>query len=372
MHAAELHVVHGVCYALFAYDVGFAIDLATCAQRLTALPPQARISLKHRAPAYFAYRPAPLRVTQEASAISVGDYHSGPQVDVVLYDFGAISLTYHIPLHDCVLSQLIALSEALDDHPLLLQDARQRVEALLTAVDGAIQRPHIADGVEDYALFHLMAVGTPCASAALYTTYAQDVAQMLRAERATFSEQEVQEVMSHRIAFSHSDVTIIDWHAALLFDQEADDVRAVLEFANVELLEMRSLDEQLDDALDQAYDAMGHRPRPRRRRPWATRADLQRVAQMQVDSAILFEGVNNALKLIGDQYLARVYRLTAQRFHLAEWDASILRKLQTLESIYQKMVDRTTQRRMEVLEWIIIVLIAVSIVLPFVTSVPWH
>jgi len=28
-------------------------------------------------------------------------------------------------------------------------------------------------------------------------------------------------------------------------------------------------------------------------------------AQWQVDSAILFEGVNNALKLLGDQYLAR-------------------------------------------------------------------
>jgi hypothetical protein len=47
-------------------------------------------------------------------------------------------------------------------------------------------------------------------------------------------------------------------------------------------------------------------------------ADLHRVAQMQVDSAMLFEGVNNALKLLGDQYLARVYRLASQRFHLEE------------------------------------------------------
>ena len=50
---------------------------------------------------------------------------------------------------------------------------------------------------------------------------------------------------------------------------------------------------------------------------------LRDVSQWQVDSAILFEGVNNVLKLLGDQYLARVYRLAAQRFHLTEWDASI-------------------------------------------------
>jgi len=62
-----------------------------------------------------------------------------------------------------------------------------------------------------------------------------------------------------------------------------------------------------------------------------------------------------------------VYRLVSGRFHLAEWDASILRKLQTLESIYQKMSDFVGTRRMEILEWIIILLITVSIVLPFFT-----
>jgi uncharacterized Rmd1/YagE family protein len=76
--------------------------------------------------------------------------------------------------------------------------------------------------------------------------------------------------------------------------------------------------------------------------------------------------VNNALKLIGDQYLARVYKLAGDRLHLPQWDASILRKLQTVDSIYQKMNDEQQARRMEVLEWIIIVLIALSIGLAFV------
>jgi hypothetical protein len=98
----------------------------------------------------------------------------------------------------------------------------------------------------------------------------------------------------------------------------------------------------------------------------SARNDLQGVAQMRVDSAVLFEGVNNVLKLLGDQYLSRAYRLASQRFHLAEWDAGILRKLQTLESIYEKMADQVTNRRMEVLEWIIIVLIALSIVLSLI------
>jgi uncharacterized Rmd1/YagE family protein len=45
-----------------------------------------------------------------------------------------------------------------------------------------------------------------------------------------------------------------------------------------------------------------------------------------------------------------------------------MRKLQTLESIYGKMSDRAGTRRMELLEWIIIVLIAISIALSFVPT----
>jgi hypothetical protein len=141
----------------------------------------------------------------------------------------------------------------------------------------------------------------------------------------------------------------------------------VLEFANVELLEMRFLDRRLDDALGLAYDRLSKRSR---RWPQFSLhpAGLRDISQWQVDSAILFEGVNNVLKLLGDQYLARLYRLAAQRFHLTEWDASILRKLEILEGIYQKISDQVVSRRMEVLEWIIIMLFVISIILPFVSQ----
>src|SRR5206468_4360360 len=134
----------------------------------------------------------------------------------------------------------------------------------------------------------------------------------------------------------------------------------------------RYLDQQLDVALEQAYEALPRQTWWRLALPGASGPDLRRIGTLQVESAVLFEGVNNALKLLGDQYLARVYRLVSERFHLADWDASILRKLETLESIYQKMSDFAGTRRMEALEWIIIVLITLSIVLPLVTGEPVH
>jgi uncharacterized Rmd1/YagE family protein len=58
--------------------------------------------------------------------------------------------------------------------------------------------------------------------------------------------------------------------------------------------------------------------------------------------------------------------LVNKRFHLDEWDTSILRKLQTLESIYEKISNQATNRRMEILEWVIIILIAASLGLEFI------
>jgi hypothetical protein len=136
-------------------------------------------------------------------------------------------------------------------------------------------------------------------------------------------------------------------------------------------MEMRYLDHRVDNALTLAYETLSKRPW--KRFPFGSDpAELQRVAQWQVDSAVLFEGVNNSLKLLGDQYLARLYRTAADRFHLAEWDATILRKLETLDGIYSKISDLVTARRMELLEWIIIILIAVSIALPFFVSFSGH
>jgi hypothetical protein len=93
--------------------------------------------------------------------------------------------------------------------------------------------------------------------------------------------------------------------------------------------------------------------------------DLAEISQLQADAAVLFEGVDNALKLLGDQYLARLYRAASERFHLPQWDAAIERKIRVLDGIYEKLATRTSSRRFELLEVVIIVLIALSSLLPF-------
>jgi hypothetical protein len=367
----DLSISQGTCYLLFAYDVARAIDLDQAERHVVAMKQREVWKHGRRAPKYFAYQPPPLRITQDVPPMAIGDYRSRPSVDLVLYDFGAVSVAYTIPLKG-PFSGLLTLSNDLYEATSLLTDSRTHVERLVAVISSAVSKPNIANFVEDYVIYHIEAFEGQHDIDDLCTRYAQDIAQILRAETQSLSQQEVMDALAYRLSFGVDDVTIVDWNAGLVVDREGDDVRTVLEFANVELLELRYLDRSLDDALERSYQALTLPRRASRLGLGGFSTDRDHVARMQVDSALLFEGVNNALKLVGDQYLSRVYRMVSQRFHSAEWDAGILRKLQTLESIYEKMADQATTRRMEVLEWIIIILIAISIILPLLPGEYGH
>jgi len=366
-----LSIERGTCWVMFAYDIGMTIDLNACERGIAQNIHRQTIHHKRRAPQYFEYDPPPLRLTQVGEPVVIGEYRTTDPVEILIFDFGTVSVTYAIPLAGSM-SNLRNLSNELYGNVSLADDARQRVRNLMEVIRPAINRPSLADVVEDYAIFQIESCSPLTPASQVLSGNGQLLAQILRAESSPLSEDEVKDALACRLSFGQSDLLIVDWNAAILFDTGAEDVRAVLEFANVELLEMRYLDDKLDDALDESYIKLTQGGGDDSLRGSLRARQMRRVAQLQVDSAVLFEGVNNALKLLGDQFLARVYRAASQRLHLNEWDTSIIRKLQTLESIYQKMTDRHAQRRMEVLEWIIIILIAISILIPFLPGLPGH
>ncbi len=367
----NFHIQDGRCIAVFAYDVGASIQIEEAEQRITAIKERGRIKRKRPAPEYFDYHPPPLRITQELEPISLGAHHTLRTVDTVLYDFGALMVTYQIPLAGPFAS-LLPLSEVLYENVQLLEGTFLHIQSLMNTLGPAIEKPNISELVEDYAIFHIFSTQPALDLSEFVNQHATLLSQILRCEDQPLSDQEIHDATTSQIAFGTQDLTLIDWNAALMIGQEMDDVRAVLEFANVELVERRFLDHQLDEALDEAYGTLTQEQRNRFRWPGSSDANLRRIARMQVDSAILFERVTNTLKLFGDQYLARVSRLTSQRFHLQSWDTSILRKLDTLDNLYDKMSGQTGNRRMEILEWIIIILIAISILLPFIPGFPGY
>lgn len=355
----------GRCVLLHAFDVAHGVDLDEAERLISGATGRVAVRHTRKAPPYFEYSPAPLRLTRAAPALQLGAFRTAPAVEMVVFDFGAISVRFRIDF-DGPAQTLLDLAEAVFDSAAVREEARRQAEALLALLGRAARQPRMDHTTEDYAVFHVGALADGRAPAALLHERPALLAQVLRCERQEMSDDEQRDALACRLSYGRGDAMLVDWNAAMVLDPDAEEAVTVLEFANVELLEMRILDDRLDDQLEEAYRTLTEQEG--RRRWWILppRAGaLTRIGRLQVDSALLFENVNNALKLIGDQYLARLYRMTATRFHLPERDETIGRKLRTLESIYEKLSDHQAGVRADLLEWIIILLIALSIVLPF-------
>ena len=100
-------------------------------------------------------------------------------------------------------------------------------------------------------------------------------------------------------------------------------------------------------------------------------ASLPDLGQAQVELTALkheaeatwrAERVENALKIIGDAYYARLYRGAAGRLGLKDWQLQIDSKLQSINEMYRFFTDQAQAARSEFLEAVVIFLIGVEIV----------
>jgi hypothetical protein len=365
-------ITKGWAHVYFAFDIGFWINLDEADRLIVAEKERTRIQSKKRMSKYFHMAPLPIRITRgcEPMELAGGQFKTKDVIEALLFDFGSVSVGFKIPLPGKNLQNLLELSEALFDNTALKSHARQVVGQILQDIAPAVTKPNIADAVEDYVIFQVEEFSPTLHVERVVGDFADALACILRAEKAPLSAEEVDDVRAHRISYGRADVTFVDWNSSFIYGKDAEDLCAVLEYANVALLEFSHLDRQLDAALEQFYQYLT--PKKTGLLGWPLRSRkpaLRKIGQFQIDSALLFESVTNTLKLFDDIFLVRLYHITTKRFGLGAWDTSINRKLNTVESIYRKIYDAESTRRMEILEWVIILLIAVSI---WVSFLPGH
>src|SRR5262249_47028622 len=147
----------------------------------------------------------------------------------------------------------------------------------------------------------------PLIAEELITRFRAPLAQTLRFETSPLSRSQVDEALSQGISYYENDLALVDWNAAIIYDRDYEDTASVLELLNVELLEARYIDDQLDRRIaDYGILAQGRAELPvPLRRPY--KRVIQDLGELRVESTLLSERVGNALKLVGDLYLARLY-----------------------------------------------------------------
>jgi hypothetical protein len=347
----------------FAFDLGYAIDLDRARPMLQGQ--SASLPRRRRTPESIRYRPEPLRVALDVTGLTLPQparIEDGPRAELSLFDFGAISLGVSFRIR-ATASELRSIAGELADSAPVTTAARIVLEPWLERIKSVVVDYEPSMLSEEYVLFIFDEIqpGWLDANRAW-------IASLVRLEPAALSESETQEATRLNLSYAPNDLVVLDWAAGLIADSQCADTIQVIEFANVQLLEYRHIDDRLDDRLEAAYQLIrrveGRRPR---RVPWRLHADAVRnVRELEIEATSLFERVDNGLKLVGDQYLSRVFGMASQRFHLEDWQKSIRRKLETVGDVYDLLTQQASGTRLEILEIVVILLIALEIVLAFV------
>lgn len=350
-----------------AFDWGDELDLGQAAR----LAPAAVRALprRPRTPTSFAYRPAPLHFTLDPVPLSLPTLGAvaPASAEATTFDFAGVSVALRLPV-TLAAADLTALAGGLadaDTSAAVVRAARAAVAPLHAKLLPALQRPEwTADLWEEYFVF-AFAPGRPFDPPALLADRAAWLAGLLRLEDQPLSHEEAAEALRLALRYGPADLFVADWAAAVLLDDApaCNETLQTIEFANLQLLEFRHIDDRLDQNLGRAYRLIHETGRGRLSAFRGYHGPLRVLSELKVEAAGLFERTGNVLKLIGDPYLARVYRLLAARFHLREWERSIQRKLDVIESVYRAVADQTAAARSEFLELVVIGLILLEVLL---------
>ncbi|MFW9968659.1 MAG: hypothetical protein ACFFDF_00565 [Candidatus Odinarchaeota archaeon] len=150
------------------------------------------------------------------------------------------------------------------------------------------------------------------------------------------SKNQINKTLERQFSFLKDDVVIFDFDRGLLIDPNFDyeDILLVVEIANYQLLELRTLDKLLDRRLAIAEEDIRKFYFKSRNIFERFKRKVGRLIRLRYDLLFLLENIENVSKLIGDYYLAEIYSSLSNLFQLKEWSNSIRHRLETIENIY--------------------------------------
>ncbi|MEM2974565.1 MAG: hypothetical protein QW112_03005 [Candidatus Micrarchaeia archaeon] len=360
-----MKIKEGSIYIYYIFDVASEIHLEKLEKIMGRKPVESQIECAKVTPKYVKYARAPYLLKFGKKALEVEGKKYEFEVSAKLFEFGVISIRMTLP-YSGDLENLEELSKDFSGNLMLEKEATKYVDRIKKEISDAIFKPMDKYFIEDYMIFQVKDFDKPVTAKELLKDKKNTLARILRSEgKVDLSPEETERSLNSNLSYFPDDLVIVDWNAAFVYDPRVSwDTLDVLEYANMELLELMAYDSILDKEMDATYDASTAKRGPLLiLSPFSSA--IHRLEETKLDVIQITEKVENALKLVGDQYLAKVYSAAADAFFLNEWKTSVRRKLEILDSIYSTLYNKVQTERMVVLETLIVILIVFETIVAF-------
>jgi hypothetical protein len=346
-------------HVLRQIDVGDSIDLERAAKTFEERARRADPS-KVAAGTGVVLRSEPLELTLDRA--DVGPF--GADVRARLFDFGVVAIRFTISISETPGVALVdfagRLAEASGSFDAKAREIWRQLAGEIAKAIVPWEEREAVQLMEDFTVFVLASVphGDMPPEAVL--------AHLLSGEprERKLAPAMVQELMRRAIRYYEDDLVIVDYDGAVIIDQD-DGTKLVdiFEVASAQLLELRFYEGMLSRALQKLL----HDVRMARTAVWLLRSPFRqlahRAAVLALELGELSDRLERAITLKGDTYSVQVYREAASRFRLAEADASVQEKMQTIGRVSEVLGHEIHTRRDLLLEVLVILLIAFEVLM---------
>lgn len=344
------------------YDIGKEIDIRRLETALARSYYTARANFQRIKPKSIMIEDPPLLLRMHPTEVTIGSVRYDVMVSARIFDIGAISLCF-VYEYDEETTQ-----KSLEDIGLEFvndEAVSDLFSSYLTTLK-EILRPHISDITidpgffEDYFIFF---TDDPKSCT--------DPAVLLLGEKTNLSSQMREELLKNSLSYTDDDITYLSWGAAFLKNPEVPtDLFDLIEYANVQVLELRYYDQELSRKMEKMYDDIDLADRS----TWFSRMRLYHqimsdLMELHADVSEITEKVNNLIKVTEDVYYARIYATALKVLRSPLWSDSVNRKILVIQENYSMLSDEVRIQHSNFLEWVVIILIAFEVALAIWESI---
>jgi len=370
-----------ICYRIF--DVADELVLAE-AEELLLRAQVARASMVMRPPPLrktgaLAVAAVPLHVDVGTRRIVLPEIERSllAHVSVNLFDYGKISVVFEVPIRQGTpLDEMRPVCQELYESAVLTKMAQEECATYMQRVETALRR-HVAEvdprdkeelgrsRMESFTIIFVEELDQkPLAKEVLAWSGLPKLIIGESAERP-LGEKQIRDTMQHTDGYLDNDLVVIDWNSAFVLEPSGSrDIPDILEFSRSMLLQLLVYDDQLDLELRHIYQEFS------KRRGGMVSIFSSRYRKLAHDvSARLIEvtefneRIENSFKIIGDYYLARIYRTAVTRFGIPVVRESVARKHELVEKVYDMLKGEVELLRGQAMELTIVLLIIFEVAL---------
>lgn len=286
------------------------------------------------------------------------------RVQARIYDLGIVAVRLSAEIV-CPLAWEAAIdhmAEMQNDPPAILAIFTQTYELIVTTIAEAINQPNAETRTEDYTILVIEQLGPGLAASALGTH--PMLLQATLGERRALSPAAA--ALATSLSYYADDLLMLSWNAAIVIEPEAEareDVNFLLEFANAQLLALRSYDDQVELELTRIIRRLASARSTLDALTGSTTRFLLEIHALIAEITETSARVENALKVTEDVYWNRVYTAALAVLRVDVWRTGIDETLTVLRQAAAQLNDEAEIARTNLLEITVILLIVFEVVL---------